>query len=150
MFHRIVVASDLSAEAMSALRAALTLARLHGAEELLAVHVIAPWLEARRWETPPFEEEVRAHRALIRREEEAVAIRLRKQIDEVAGERPLPPLRVAVTPGSPADAIVAFAADLKADLIVLGTHGRRDSIGSVAERVVRTAGRPVLVVPAAR
>jgi nucleotide-binding universal stress UspA family protein len=150
MFKRIVVASDLSPESMPVLRVALALARDQKAEELLAVHVIAPWFEARHWESPPFEEEIRAHRALIRREEEAVALRLRRQIEEAAAGQPLPPLRVAVAPGSPADAIVAFAADMNADLIVLGTRGRRDTIGSVAERVVRIAGRAVLVTPAVR
>jgi nucleotide-binding universal stress UspA family protein len=42
------------------------------------------------------------------------------------------------------------AADLKVDLIVLGTHGRkgiaRALLGSVAEKVVRTAACPVLTV----
>ena len=42
------------------------------------------------------------------------------------------------------------AVDLKADLIVLGTHGRRGIaralLGSVAEKIVRTAACPVLTV----
>ncbi|HEY1955641.1 MAG TPA: universal stress protein [Polyangiaceae bacterium] len=44
------------------------------------------------------------------------------------------------------------AAEIGADLIVLGTHGRhglkRAVLGSVAERVVRTATQPVLTVHA--
>ncbi|HVY47355.1 MAG TPA: universal stress protein [Minicystis sp.] len=52
--------------------------------------------------------------------------------------------------GSPVGEIVALAAELDADAIVVGTHGRRGVrralLGSVAERVVRTAGCPVLVV----
>jgi nucleotide-binding universal stress UspA family protein len=51
--------------------------------------------------------------------------------------------------GSPAQEIVQLASDLEADLIVLGTHGRRGVqrflLGSVAERVVRLAPCPVLV-----
>jgi nucleotide-binding universal stress UspA family protein len=51
--------------------------------------------------------------------------------------------------GSPADVLVRLAAQLDADLIVVGTHGRRGVerllLGSVAERVLRTAGCPVLV-----
>jgi hypothetical protein len=43
---------------------------------------------------------------------------------------------------------VDYAADNQFDLIVMGTHGRTGMahllIGSVAERVVRTAGCPVL------
>jgi len=56
--------------------------------------------------------------------------------------------------GPPADAICRLADRVRADLIVLGTHGRTGLshlvLGSVAERVVRHAGRPVLTVPMAR
>ncbi|KYF69104.1 universal stress protein [Sorangium cellulosum] len=52
--------------------------------------------------------------------------------------------------GEPAREIVWLAAHIDADLIVMGTHGRtgvqRLVLGSVAERVVRTAGCPVCVV----
>lgn len=51
--------------------------------------------------------------------------------------------------GSPSHAIVWLAAYLDADLIVVGSHGRRAVprflLGSVAERVLRSAGCPVLV-----
>lgn len=52
--------------------------------------------------------------------------------------------------GPPAHTIVDEAAHLGADLIVMGTHGRSGvahmMIGSVAEKVVRSAPCPVLVV----
>jgi len=52
-----------------------------------------------------------------------------------------------------ADTIVDYAARNDIALIVIGTHGRtgvsRVLLGSVAERVVRTAGAPVLTVPSA-
>jgi nucleotide-binding universal stress UspA family protein len=52
--------------------------------------------------------------------------------------------------GNPVDEILRFADDEKADLIVMGTHGRtgiRHLIaGSVAERVVRASKVPVLTV----
>jgi nucleotide-binding universal stress UspA family protein len=55
-----------------------------------------------------------------------------------------------VCAGQPAAAIVEAAADRAVDLIVLGTHGRHGVahliLGSVAERVVRTAPCPVLTV----
>jgi len=52
--------------------------------------------------------------------------------------------------GEAADEIVKLAVDLEADLVMVGTHTRRGVerllLGSVAERVVRTAPCPVLVV----
>ena len=55
--------------------------------------------------------------------------------------------------GRVADAIVERAKRWRADLIVMGTHGRRGFdrllIGSNAELVVRSSTVPVLLVPAA-
>jgi len=52
--------------------------------------------------------------------------------------------------GDPHREIIDYAGEVDADLIVMGTHGRtgldRYLIGSVAERVVRTADAPVLTV----
>jgi nucleotide-binding universal stress UspA family protein len=52
--------------------------------------------------------------------------------------------------GDPATEILRVAAELPADLIVMGTHGRtglgRLLLGSVAELVVRRAACPVLTV----
>ncbi len=52
--------------------------------------------------------------------------------------------------GPVADQIVALANEILADIIIVGTHGRRGLqrmfVGSVAERVVRLAPCPVLVV----
>jgi nucleotide-binding universal stress UspA family protein len=57
----------------------------------------------------------------------------------------------AVTCGMPAAEIVRDAAEQGADAIVLGSHGhglvRRFMLGSVADRVIRHARCPVLVVP---
>jgi universal stress protein A len=54
--------------------------------------------------------------------------------------------------GPASDAITAAAAEQKADLIVMGTRGLRGLkhvlLGSVAERVLRTAHCPVLTVKA--
>lgn len=51
---------------------------------------------------------------------------------------------------APGDEIAQLAADLQADLVVVGTHGRRGLtrllMGSVAEAVVRLAPCPVTVV----
>jgi len=56
----------------------------------------------------------------------------------------------AVAPGQISATIVAEANETGADLIVLGTHGRRGLkhlvLGSVAEGVVRKTNKPVLMV----
>ena len=53
--------------------------------------------------------------------------------------------------GIPVDKIVDTARAKQADLLVMGTHGRTGLqhllIGSVAERVVRLAPCPVMVIP---
>jgi nucleotide-binding universal stress UspA family protein len=57
---------------------------------------------------------------------------------------------VATTGGSPSGFIIAQAKEWPADLIVMGTHGRRGlsrlAMGSNAEGVVRDAPVPVLLV----
>jgi nucleotide-binding universal stress UspA family protein len=59
-------------------------------------------------------------------------------------------LRKTVEVGEPHAQILAHAAAEHVDLIVMGTHGRAGVahmvLGSVAERVVRTAPCPVLTV----
>jgi nucleotide-binding universal stress UspA family protein len=58
---------------------------------------------------------------------------------------------VRVVTGDPAEEIGRIAADVKADLIVVGVTSRgslgRRVFGSTATRVIRTAGCPVLAVP---
>jgi nucleotide-binding universal stress UspA family protein len=54
--------------------------------------------------------------------------------------------------GAPSDVIIGEAKRLGADLIVMGTHGRRGLshvfLGSVAEKTLRNANVPVLVLHA--
>lgn len=56
----------------------------------------------------------------------------------------------AVRAGHPASTIIEYARDVDADLVATGTRGRHGEnrllIGSVAERVVRSAPMPVLTV----
>lgn len=76
----------------------------------------------------------------------------RRAVDEAAKEAAAcPPVERMVREGSPGTEIRAAAAEWKADLIAIGTHGRgglkRLLLGSTAEAVVRHAPCPVLVVP---
>lgn len=61
--------------------------------------------------------------------------------------------QVVVRSGDPAPTLLATAADIDADMVVVGTRGRGDParplLGSVARRVVHEVRRPTLVVPAA-
>jgi len=124
-FRTIVLATDFSPAARGAEGLARDLTRLTGAT-LHLVHVL-PFV------SPPEE----ASRRLT------------------TMERALGPGLTGVTAllfGSSARAIVAYAYDQGADLIVVGTHGRtgvsRALMGSVAEAVARLARCPVLTVPA--
>jgi nucleotide-binding universal stress UspA family protein len=59
-------------------------------------------------------------------------------------------IRAVMTSSSPAFAIIDYASEHGIDLIIMGTHGRGTLghflMGSVAERVVRLAGCPVLTI----
>ena len=79
----------------------------------------------------------------------AVGKHLRSLIASVSNEEIEPP-RWKVRGGLPSHEIVEVAKDLEVDLIVIATHGytgwKHFCIGSTAERVVRAAPCPVLVV----
>jgi nucleotide-binding universal stress UspA family protein len=59
---------------------------------------------------------------------------------------------LVIVGGSPAHEILRAAADREVDLIVMGTHGRGGVshmlLGSVAEKVIRSAPCPVLIMRA--
>jgi nucleotide-binding universal stress UspA family protein len=135
---RIVVGVDFGDASLRALETAARLARLTGAT-LIAAHAEA--LEAPPYFTAGQIARIERGQALARRRATGY---LREFARRATG------LEVAadVRPGSPAEVLLQVAAE--ADLLVLGTHGRRGParwwLGSVAERVVRTASVPVLVV----
>jgi nucleotide-binding universal stress UspA family protein len=74
--------------------------------------------------------------------------KLREAVEKLPGPRP--PIELAVVEGKPSEEIVAYAAAHNVDLIVVGTLGRgafgRALLGSVADRVIRLAECPVMVV----
>jgi nucleotide-binding universal stress UspA family protein len=89
-------------------------------------------------------------------EESVRRISERLNLDLLALANRIDPARSVKTllrDGNPAQVIVEVADEIFADLIVLGTYGRsgfsRWLVGSVTERVVRSAKCPVLVVPSA-
>lgn len=132
----ILCAVDFSAPAEAALLAACDLAAKHGAR----LHVVHAW-------EPPAHLAEGAELALTTREQE-----LARDLEALVHRHPVP--RVSVTRhlrrGLPSAEIVALAAELDVDLVVMGTTGRtgveRFLLGSVAERVVRSSAAPVLTV----
>ncbi len=139
-FRHILFATDLEACSAGALQVALDLARSMNAQ-LTVVHVceLGGYAAAAMCEaggdlaSPLVEEAQRALEALVARADRD-------------GVHP----RALVKLGAPWQEIVAAAEEEGADLIVMGTHGRRGLahaiLGSVAEKVVQTAPMPVLTV----
>ena len=85
---------------------------------------------------------------LARRAEDDAHERLEGLLTDA--DRKLDAVAIVVISPSPASAIVAYAEQVQADAIVMGTHGQLDepvdAIGSVAEHVVRMAPCPVLTL----
>ena len=144
IFHTIVAAVDLSDMSTDVLDVARALAHQNRAQ-LYVIHVVAdPFHAMYAVETSGLDvPELLAEWTL------AAEDRLARLVQRHPLEAGL--ITTAVLAGSPAQEIVRYAADQRADLIVVGSHGRplvgRLLLGSVADRVLHHAGRAVLVVP---
>jgi nucleotide-binding universal stress UspA family protein len=144
--HRftIVVGIDFEADGDRALDTALELAETRPSPaELHVVHVhYAPVVPAAAAEPDMRQTTLDAieHRCKVRVAE------LQKRNGSIKTE----PIASHFRVGRPAEQIVQLAADLDADLVVVGTHGRkgmkRALLGSVAADVLRIARCPVFVV----
>jgi nucleotide-binding universal stress UspA family protein len=147
--YRIVIAYDFSSTAKLALEAAFEQALSRGGPlEIHATVVIDDGTGGLPLRTRPMDSvqhQVDTARTMLSDEVRAMRASHLDGTDTV----PLT-CNVHVRLGDPAWHITSLAAELRADLVVVGTHGRRGLdrllIGSVAERVVRTAPCPVLVV----
>jgi nucleotide-binding universal stress UspA family protein len=136
----ILIPVDFSASAELALRRGLTLAREHGATAHVLYVYDPPWTRNAAYTAPPAHvtEELR-HRAE------------RKLGRDIARHHGLPlHVRPAVRVGDPYVEIVHYAGEIRANLIVVGTHSRhtmgRQLLGSVAQKVLRRAPCPILTV----
>lgn len=141
-FYRIVVPTDFSSCAEQAWALAQRLAGGFGSE-LVLTHVL---VEAPLWSEGPFNmDQVRDVYAAARK---WAGENLERWATEARGKGLS--VRAVLRTGSPHEEIVALATDERADLVVIGTHGRggvnRALIGSVADRVVRLAPCPVLTI----
>jgi len=134
----IVHPTDFSEAANEALQVARALARDHQAKlVLVAVPQLPP--PPYKYPFPPGQTEYAADVQATRRRLDALA----KSIVDI-------PVETAISTGPPGPAILTVASNHRADLIVMGTHGRtgvpRLLLGSVAEHVLRHAACPVLTI----
>lgn len=145
--ERILCAIDFSKHSAAALRVAGGLARAAGAEVTL--------LHVQRLEAPEYftVAQVKDLSAQLRRSLTAA----RKYAEDFAGTH-LPKgveHSTIILEADPVDAILKTLQESKADLLAMGTHGRRGltrfRMGSVSESAMRQASKPVLTTgPAVR
>ena len=144
MYKKILVPIDGSESSNRGLQEALRLARHHGAR-LQVLHVadvliMSPALEGGRY--------VAGALQTLREEGKSIVAKALAQARKrgVTADAVI----LEIVGGRAADLIVEQAKKWRADLIVVGTHGRRGLsrlfMGSDAEQVVRTAPVPVLTV----
>ncbi|PRX36435.1 nucleotide-binding universal stress UspA family protein [Paraburkholderia sp. BL18I3N2] len=147
MYTRILVAVDGSNTSRRAFEAALALAKASGAvlQPLYVVENTPMYFEA-----PGYDPSVLRNRLVEEGKELGVEFAKAMAEQGVKGE-------LVVSEASTIDdvsvVVLKAAADFNADLLVMGTHGRRGFqrliLGSVAERCVRQASLPVLLIPSA-
>jgi nucleotide-binding universal stress UspA family protein len=145
---RILYATDFSPASRAAFAKAISLARTNKSELVIA-HVLAPILPVvgdGAYVSPEvYTSMEEASRKYGQKHLNALVTRAR-----AAGVR----ARGVLLEGPVHDRIVAAARKLRADMIVIGTHGRsglaRFVLGSVASRVVSHARCPVLTVRGAK
>jgi nucleotide-binding universal stress UspA family protein len=145
MFKRVLVGTDLLPQSAVALRMGHALAQASGAD-LVVLHVVPMPAELRRWADDLFKRELQSYRKILDRQAAAARSDLERHVRRLArpGGRPVVSL---VRVGKPADVIAATADEMGADLIVVA-RGHGGVLGSNSERLVRMAGRTVLVAPA--
>jgi nucleotide-binding universal stress UspA family protein len=143
----VLAAVDLREGSPLVVSRAIELASIHEGGE---VHVIAVNEPSPAVVVPPM---VPSPEQLAAPDPARLADFARSHLDDFKQRAPsarLPAVEVHTALGYAPDEIVWLAAHVDADVIVLATHGRRGLkrllLGSVAEKVVRLAGCPVMVV----
>lgn len=143
-FHKILVPVDYSMHSREAMQTAARLARSHSGHIILVnvYESLEELFPEAYWLVAPEHERKR-----VAELQNKLAAAAKELVAAGAGDFETQLLR-----GATAEQIVRCARERGCDLIVLGSHGRhglgRVLLGSVAERVLRTAPCPVLVVKA--
>lgn len=129
---------DFSAPSRKALAYAKELATVLGAKITL-LHVIEPIV-------------LPDAAALLTMPDSEAAAKMNERLEGLKDELGMANAAMIVRRGTPFHEIALAADSLKADMVVIATHGytglKHVFLGSTAERVVRHAHCPVLVVPA--
>jgi len=134
MFDNIVVGADGSSTAQRAVEAAADLAKLHGAK----LHIVSAWTaEGRpnRTETGGYVDPAHPAQPLL------------ESLAQIGKDRGLEPIMYPES-GAPADAVIAVADKVDADLIVVGNKGMKGAIrvlGSIPNSVAHSAPCSVLI-----
>jgi len=141
-YARIVVAVDLGDHTPAVVQHALAIAERFGASlELIYCLLVPTFPDATGLLTPQSPDMIDAARADAQQRLNGLLTAEQTRRFRAHG---------LVLVGDPLTEIVGHARRAQADLIVMGTHGRSGLthmfLGSVAERVVRTAPCPVLTV----
>ncbi len=141
--RRILCPIDFSEFSVRAYCHALSLAE-HYRAKLVALHIVELW----RYPCAGFAASVSLYEDFCQALRESGKKELQEFVKNHTPDEIQPEL--VVNQGMAPDSILAFAEAQKTDLIVMGTHGRRGfdrlMLGSVTERVLRTASCPVLAV----
>lgn len=141
-FKTILFASDFSQGSDFAFQSALSLARKFDSK-LIVIHIINEPVDLRGFYVP--------HISFDKLEEE-IEQGAEKLMDQFCRThmKDFENYQSFVLPGIPYDEIIKKAVEFKANLIVLGTHGRTglDHVlfGSTAEKVVRKSPIPVMTI----
>ncbi|MEN6609750.1 MAG: universal stress protein [Methanoregulaceae archaeon] len=138
LFRKILVATDGSENNRTAVSEAVRIAAADGSN-LYAVYVI----DTTVFESASTDAPVTDLYRVLRKEAQ-------ESLDKVKTLAGGVPVETVILEGKPAGEIVRFAEKNGIDLIVLGTRGKsgieRLLLGSVADKVIRTAGTRVLIV----
>jgi nucleotide-binding universal stress UspA family protein len=144
---RILVPTDFSEPAKEAFKDAVELAQ-HFSAQLLMVHIVPPVpVPYQPMVSPSPAFDITSYlQDLVKISKDSLQDYVNKHVPRGV------PATVSVAAGDPAYEILRLAKELEADIIVIATHGhggwRHFLFGSVAEKVVRQAECPVLVVHA--
>lgn len=136
--HKILIAVDDSPSAEHIAQSGYQLACQFGAEVALVSIEDASVYDD--WELSLRERDPLVERSSNTRQQELIT-KIFKNI----------PVSTFIERGRPASVIIRLSRSWNADMIVLGTHGRKGFshflMGSVAEEVIRNSSKPLIIIP---